>query len=94
MIPSITVQTPIFTVATSTDHTELSRLLAAAIVNNQFAARLLDDPEAALANGYLDETFLLNEDQRALLISIRAESVVELAQQLYRALVSERILAS
>ena len=88
MILTQTLQTPIYTIAASTDHTELSRLLAAAIVNTQFKTLLLDDPESALANGYLGESFQLTEDERALLVSIRAGTLTELAIQLSGSLVS------
>jgi len=92
MIQTYVIQTPIYTLAAPPDHTELSRLLAAAIVNDQFKTLLLNDPESALANGYLGESFQLTDDQRALLVSIRAGTLTELAKQLSGALVSNRVL--
>jgi hypothetical protein len=67
-------------------HLELSRLMAAATVNPVFARLLLDDPEAALKQGYQDETFFLSEEERALISSIRADSLAQLAQILVRTL--------
>jgi hypothetical protein len=92
MILTHVIQTPIYTIAAPTDHTELSRLLAAGIVNDQFKTLLLNDPESALANGYLSESFQLTVEERALLISIRAGTLTELAKQLSGALVSNRVL--
>lgn len=92
MILTHVIQTPIYTIVAPTDHTELSRLLTAAIVNEQFKTLLLDDPGSALANGYLGETFQLTEEERALLVSIRAGTLTELAKQLTGALVSNRVL--
>jgi hypothetical protein len=65
---------------------ELSRLLAAAVINHQFCHMLLDDPEAALQRGYQGEAFLFSDEERALIISIRADSLTDLAYQLIRTL--------
>ncbi len=70
---------------------ELSRLLSAAVVNPQFKSLLLVDPESALENGYLGESFRLADDQRALLISIRTDTLTDLARQLSKVLVSDRV---
>ncbi|MBU2611074.1 MAG: hypothetical protein KJ606_09055 [Chloroflexi bacterium] len=87
MISTQTLQTPIFTAVVPSDHTELSRLLSAAVVNHQFKNLLLDDPESALEKGYLGESFLLADDVRALLVSIRADTLTDLARQLSSVLV-------
>jgi hypothetical protein len=92
MMPTQTLQIPIFATIVPSDHTELSRLLAAAVVNTQFNTLLLDNPETALANGYLGESFQLTEEERALLVSIRAGTLIEMAKQLSGALVSNRVL--
>ncbi len=91
-MPTQTLQIPIFATIVPSDHTELSRLLAAAVVNTQFKTLLLDDPEFALENGYLGESFQLTEEERALLVSIRAGTLPDLAKQLTGALVSNRVL--
>lgn len=70
----------------SEDRLELSRLLAAAVVNPAFASLLLDDPETALQQGYQDEAFLLSEEERTLILSIRVDSLPQLAQILLQTL--------
>jgi hypothetical protein len=65
---------------------ELSRLLAAAVVNPCFASLLLTDPQAALQQGCEGEFFLLAPQERDLLLSLRAASLAELAGILVRTL--------
>jgi len=67
------------------DHLELSRLLAAAVVNPSFCHRLLVDPKLAIENGYQGETFLLSDAERYSILSIHAGSLAELAQQIAQA---------
>jgi hypothetical protein len=64
----------------------LSRVFAAAVVNHQFRQVLLDDPHTALQAGYLDETFKLSDEERDLIVSIRAASLSDLARQVNMAL--------
>jgi hypothetical protein len=66
--------------------TGLHRLFAAAVVNDQFRETLLNQPEEALANGYLGQTFTLTDQERMILKSIRAETLTDLAQKVNRAL--------
>jgi len=68
--------------------TGLHRLFAAAIVSDQFRATLLSKPEEALANGYLGQTFMLTDQEKTLLKSIRADTLTDLAQKVNRALKS------
>jgi hypothetical protein len=63
---------------------ELSRLLAAAVINPEFCCLLLDDPELALDGGFQGEDFLFTEEERDLILSIRAASLADLASQLAR----------
>ena len=63
---------------------ELSRLLAAAAINPGFCRLLLDDPELALKSGFQGEDFSFNEEEYSLILSIRADSLVNLANQLAR----------
>lgn len=65
---------------------DLSRLLAAATINQEFERLLLDDPLTALQQGYQEEKFLLTNEERDLVLSIRANSLPELAQILVRTL--------
>lgn len=65
---------------------ELSRLLAAATVNQEFENLLLNEPQVALRQGYQDEKFLLTQEECDLILSIHAGSLAELAQILVRTL--------
>jgi hypothetical protein len=64
------------------DTLEVSRLLAAAVVNPSFSQLLLVDPKQAIENGYQGETFRFSDAAQYLLMLIRADSLVELAQQI------------
>jgi len=66
--------------------TGLHRLFAAAIVSDQFRETLLHKPEEALANGYLGQTFMLTDQEKTLIKSIRADTLTDLAQKVNRAL--------
>ena len=61
--------------------TGMSKLFEAAIVNRQFCQLLLSQPEAALQQGYLGNSFDLSTEEQALIISIQANSLPDLAQQ-------------
>jgi hypothetical protein len=67
------------------DHLELSRLLAAAVVNPSFCSTLLVDPQAAIDNGLHGETFVLSDAERYSLLSIHAGSLAELARSIVQA---------
>jgi len=64
----------------SGDPIGLGHLFAAAVVNRQFREMLLDDPEAALQRGYLGQRFNLSREERQRLISVRAQSLADLAK--------------
>lgn len=66
----------------------LSRMFAAAVVNQQFCEMLLNNPQEALRKGYLGETFMLTKDERDLIVSIRARSLADLAREINRSLIS------
>lgn len=86
MISSFTYQSVIPVKTTPSPSDGLSRIFAAAVVSRQFCQMLLRDPQTALQNGYLGETFKLSEQERNLLFSIRADSLSDLACQMNRAL--------
>jgi len=73
---------PVMVAPSLEDNLEVSRLLAAAVVNPSFCQMLLVDPQQAVENGYQGETFLLSDAARYLLQLIHADSLVELAQQI------------
>ena len=64
----------------------LHRLFAAAVVNNQFRETLLREPETALANGYLGQPFVLSDQEKFILKSVRAQNLADLAQKVNKAL--------
>lgn len=87
MFSAITFETPLqMNVRPVTTSNELSRIFAAAVVSRQFCQMLLHDPHHALQTGYLGETFKLSDEERDLLMSIRAESLADLARQMQLAL--------
>ena len=64
----------------------LHRLFAAAIVNRQFREALLCEPESALANGYLGQTFSLSDQENAVVKTVRAKDLTDFAQKVNQAL--------
>lgn len=60
----------------------LSRLLTAAVVNQEFCNLLLSDPAIAVATGYNGEPFDLTADVQEMIFSIRATSLADFAEQL------------
>ena len=60
---------------------EISRLLAAAVINPGFCKVLLNNPQQALDGGFQGEDFLFTQAERDLILSIRADSLAELANQ-------------
>lgn len=70
----------------ATSHTGLSRLFSAAVVNRDFRSELLRDPESAITAGYSGQAFALTAEERSLVVSIRADSLADLARQVNRAM--------
>jgi hypothetical protein len=66
----------------------LHRLFAAAIVSDQFRATLLREPDQALANGYLGQTFTLTDKEKSIIRNIRAKNLTDFAQKVNQALKS------
>ena len=64
----------------------LSKLFEAAVVNRQFCQLLLSQPETALRQGYLGNSFDLTLEEQSLIVSIQAKSLPDLAQQVTTAL--------
>jgi len=90
MIASLTYQNTLTMNLTSRSNnsSSISRVFAAAVVNQQFRNMLLQDPNRALQNGYLGETFSLSKEEQDLIVSIRANSLSDLAKQVTRSLSS------
>jgi hypothetical protein len=75
-----------FTLQLPVAYDGLSTVFAAAVVSNGFREMLLDDPEAALKQGYLGKSFSLSREEISLLVSISARSLSDLAQQVVQTL--------
>jgi len=61
---------------------EISRILTAAVINENFRKLLLANPDKALSAGYRGEPFHLATEERHQLASIRANSLAEFAAQI------------
>jgi hypothetical protein len=61
---------------------ELSRLISAAVVNQEFRSLLLSNPARALSTGYNGERFQLASQEEQLILSIQASTLVEFAKQI------------
>jgi hypothetical protein len=58
---------------------EMSRLINAALVDQNFCNRLLFDPEMAIQNGYNGEKFSLSSLEIEFVLNVRAETLNEFA---------------
>jgi hypothetical protein len=61
---------------------EISRVLTAAVINENFRKLLLANPDQALTKGYRGEPFHLAKEERTRLAAIRATSLAEFAAQI------------
>ena len=88
MIATLTYQNTLTMNLTSRSNnsSSISRVFAAAVVNQQFRDMLLQDPNTALQKGYLGENFSLSKEEKDLIVSIRANSLSDLAKQVNRSL--------
>jgi hypothetical protein len=64
------------------DHSDLNRLLAAAVVSRSFCKLLLTEPARAVMLGFAGEHFSLSATEYDLVISAQATSLPEFAQHL------------
>jgi len=67
----------------------LRRLLAAAVVSDQFRQVLLSEPEVAMAGGYLGQPFILTDKERTIIRNVRAKNLTDFAQKVNQALKSD-----
>lgn len=75
-------------------HLGLATVLAAAVVNEKFCNLLLHEPETALKQGYAGASFVLSAEETELLLSIRADTLPDLADQFLRSVGSGKISGS
>jgi len=64
----------------------LHRLFAAAIVSSQFREKLLLEPDLALENGYLGQTFSLTDQEKVIVTTVHAKNLTDFAQKVNQAL--------
>jgi hypothetical protein len=60
----------------------ISRLLAAAVINENFRDLLLSDPFQALAQGFQGELFHLDSKDTSLILSIQTDNLSDFALQI------------
>ena len=65
------------------NHKSLNQLLCAATVNVRFRETLLRDPAKAIAAGYFDHSFALTQEERDLVVGIKAQGIEDFAAQVY-----------
>lgn len=63
---------------------ELNRLITAALISQPFRNLLLTNPDTAVDEGYNGEIFRFTPEERELVVSIRATSLVDYARQLVK----------
>ena len=63
---------------------EYSRILTAAVINQQFRNLLLDDPNQAVSRGFNGESFNLSSKEKDELSSLKGLSLADFASQLAR----------
>jgi hypothetical protein len=66
------------------NHKSLNQLVCAATINTRFRETLLNDPAKAIANGYFGQSFALTQEERDLVLGIRAKGLEDFAAQVYR----------
>ena len=65
-------------------HPEYSRILSAAVINQQFRNLLLNDPDQAVSRGFNGESFDLSSKEKDELTSLKGLSLADFASQLAR----------
>jgi hypothetical protein len=82
---SLVAQLPL-TMNPAQTHTGIDGVFAAAVISRSFCRMLLSDPEQALRQGYLGKSFAISPEDSALIVSINAQSLPDLAQQVVHTL--------
>ena len=65
------------------NHKSLNQLVCAATINARFRETLLNDPSKAIASGYFGHSFALTQEERDLVLGIRAKGLEDFAAQVY-----------
>jgi hypothetical protein len=82
---AVLTQAPLMLDPTSA-HAGISNVFAAAVVSRSFCNMLLESPDQALKQGYMGQMFALSPEDAALIVSIRAASLPDLARQVVQTL--------
>jgi hypothetical protein len=82
---AVLTQVPL-TLDPTSDRAGISNVFAAAVVSRSFCKMLLSDPDQALKEGYMGQKFGLSPEDSALIVSIRAASLPDLARQVVQTL--------
>ena len=82
---SVLTQVPLTLDPTRT-HAGISNVFAAAVVSRSFCSMLLSNPDQALRQGYMGQGFGLSPEDSALIVSIRAQTLPDLARQVVQTL--------
>jgi len=72
------------------NQTDLDRLVCAGVVDEQFRAALVRDPQCAVEEGFYGEVFHLTEAERLLLASIHATDFDEFVREIARWVLHQR----
>ena len=86
LAPNVLVTQIPLTMDPAGTHAGISSVFAAAVVSRSFCQRLLSDPAQALRGGYMGKSFALSAEDAALLVSITAVSLPDLARQVVNTL--------
>jgi hypothetical protein len=78
----------------SRTYQEYSRILTAAVINNQFRKLLLSNPGKAIESGYAGERFYLAREEKKRVSEIKASSLADFASQLSQVLDYSQVAAS
>lgn len=65
------------------NHKSLNQLLCAATINARFRETLLSNPAKAIAAGYFGHSFALTQEERDLVLGIKAKGLEDFAAQIY-----------
>ena len=65
------------------NHKSLNQLVCAATINARFRETLLSNPAKAIASGYFGHSFALTQEERELVLGIRAKGLEDFAAQVY-----------
>jgi hypothetical protein len=70
----------------------ISRLITAAVINQNFRQLLLSNPEIAINTGFNGESFRLNRAEKEFILSIQASSLADFAKKVASPTKVSRIL--